>query len=122
MEPDFRFPLDEKAPRGLRWWWFRFCARQVCRIIAVFRGTYQFGGWDGALKKHYSLVDADSSQLIHWILFSVGYSCCPADVMRRCGIFAERKDGSTLEVRDEKPDNPSAISAWIKSISGGEPS
>ena len=65
----------------------RFLARQMA--ISIFNDSathYQFGGWDGFLKKNYVMCDADKFQLMHWILFNAGYSCCKADIMKRCGI------------------------------------
>ena len=48
--------------------------------------TYQFGGFEGPLSKRgYVLIDAPKYELMHWILTVAGYSCCPADVMKRCG-------------------------------------
>lgn len=75
-----------------RSWFHRFCARVVARMIVLSGpsgATYQFGGWDGALKKNYLMVDASKFQLAHWILRQVGYECCVADIMERCGVDGE---------------------------------
>jgi len=70
-----------------RGWIKRLFARRVASmIINTSSETYQFGGWTGALKKAYEMVDADKFQLAHWILREAGYNCCPADVMRRAGV------------------------------------
>lgn len=79
------FPLDRMWPP--KFFFVRFCARiTAAMIINNPAETYQFGGWTGALKKAYELVNADKFQLAHWILREAGYSCCPADVMRRAGV------------------------------------
>lgn len=68
----------------------RFIARLMCQILFKNSAThYQFGGWSGNLKKEYNMCLANKFQLMHWILYSVGYSCCVADVMKRCGIDPE---------------------------------
>lgn len=124
MKPDFRFPIYSYAPRGLLGWWLRFCARQVCRIIAAKGGTYQFGAWINANQyvDEYVMINSDYCQLIHWILVTVGYSCCTADIMERCGHFAEDKQTGLLQIKDEKIKNPDTISKWIETMSSGEPS
>lgn len=65
----------------------RFIARKMAKIIYNSSvDTYQFGGWTGALKKSYELVDADKFQLIHWLLNSVGYECCVDGIREHCGL------------------------------------
>ena len=65
----------------------RFLARQMAiSIFNDYATHYQFGGWSGLLKKEYNTCLADKFQLMHWILFNAGYSCCTADIMKRCGI------------------------------------
>ena len=61
-------------------------------ILKSIGDTYQFGGYTGALKKSYEMVDASKFQLVHWILYVAGYSCCTADIMERCGINPSEKD------------------------------
>jgi hypothetical protein len=63
----------------------RWVARQVAADILNGGGHYQFGGYTGALKKAYEMVDADCHQLAHWILRRVGYVCCCADLMKLTG-------------------------------------
>lgn len=88
--PNFRFEVDRTW--GKRSFLDRFFARMVAKLLWFSKGnTYQFGGWTGAKKLSYKLVDADKFQLMHWILREAGYSCCPADVMERCGVNPEEK-------------------------------
>lgn len=61
---------------------FRWFSRIVAASILNQGGTYQMGGWTGALKLYYELVDADYHQLAHWILRRCGYVCCCADLMK----------------------------------------
>lgn len=64
----------------------RWLARQVaCSILNDESDTYQFGGYTGAKKLSYEMVDAHKEQLAHWILRRVGYKCCPADLMELTG-------------------------------------
>jgi hypothetical protein len=70
---------------------------------------YQFGGFQGNNRHQYLLIDAPVFQLMHWILIQAGYSCCPADVMRRCNVDTDRKpppDG-TLNIFSEMQTGPS---------------
>ena len=84
-----KFKIDDRW--GRRTWLDRFCARHVAKMLHNTQGaTYQFGGYTGALKKSYELVDADVFQLMHWVLRESGYNCCPADVMERCGVDPEK--------------------------------
>ena len=80
-----RFPVDRKwHPIGN--FFERWIARHAAaRILNGDCRTFQFGGWTGALKKSYEMVNADKEQLAHWILRDVGYSCCPADIMKLTG-------------------------------------
>ena len=93
MRINLRFKIykDEKKDHS---WLDRFCARWVARMIHRSQiDYYQFGGWVGAgSKAKYELIDADKYQLMHWILREVGYRCCPADVMERCGVDPEARD------------------------------
>jgi len=83
--PNLKFKIDDRWAK--RSWWQRLCARVTAIMIHNAKGDYyQFGGTQGALKPEYLLINADKYQLMHWILREAGYSCCPADVMRRCGI------------------------------------
>ncbi len=54
-------------------------------ILNSSTNTFQFGGWNGALKLSYELVNAEKEQLAHWILRDAGYLCCPADLMELTG-------------------------------------
>lgn len=82
---DLRFPVDTRwEPR--KSWFARWIARCAAAMILNHPvRTYQFGGWNGALKLSYELVLADKEQLAHWILRAAGYSCCPADLMKLTG-------------------------------------
>jgi len=86
-----RFPLElsgiypdegeaPEPPEPANWFrrWIARCA--AARILNGKALTYQFGGYTGALKKNYELVDAGKEQLAHWVLRDVGYSCCPGDI------------------------------------------
>ena len=100
--PDLRFPVDKRHVWGLSSSVFhRWLARKTAAML-WFRGAryYQFGGYDGALKKNYVLVDAPVFQLMHWILTTAGYDCTMADVMERCGVDPSAKDApeGTLNV------------------------
>lgn len=87
--PNLRFDIDPQW--GKRSWLDRFCARHVANLLFRTRGeTYQFGGWTGALKRSYEMVDASKFQLMHWILREAGYKCCEADIMKRCGVDPEK--------------------------------
>jgi len=121
---NFKFPLLKWQQRHAGWL-TRFYARQVAKKIArSTTSTYQFGGWEGALKKNYVMIDADKYQLVHWILNSVGYCCSTADVMERCGVDSQAKEcvpPFTLtpigEVElDKKPKLPKWHLPWIKSV------
>jgi len=89
--PDLKFKIDSRwEPRS---WLDRFCARHVARMLFRANGaTYQFGGWTGAKKLAYEMVDADKFQLMHWVLRESGYRCCPADVMKRFGVNPEKDE------------------------------
>ena len=93
MKPDLRFPLDRYDMRRRDMgWWNRYCARWTARMLWKSGAmSFQFGGFDGALKKNYFLVNASVFQLMHWILRVAGYDCCPADVMKRCGANPDSK-------------------------------
>ena len=109
--PDFRFKkerCDAVNPFSLfgitcidRW-----CVRMVC--LMIWRSgakSFQFGGYDGALKKNYYMVDADRFQLMHWILRVAGYDCSSADVVERCGVdisIHEEKIEGCMTVIEEK--------------------
>jgi hypothetical protein len=68
----------------------RYIARKMAWYIFKDGAThYQFLGWSGSLKKEYNMCLADKYQLMHWILFNVGYDCCITDIMERCGISYE---------------------------------
>ena len=65
----------------------RWAARRMCNLIFRAPGeTYQFGGYTGALKLSYEMVDASKFQLMHWILSVVGIRCCVYDVMESYGV------------------------------------
>jgi len=65
----------------------RFMARHMAKsIFNDLPSHYQFGGWNGLLKKEYVMCLASKYQLMHWILFNAGYSCSVVDIMERCGI------------------------------------
>lgn len=92
MKPNFVFPVEVRALKGLRGYLQRYHARKTALMIAENNvRTYQFGGYQGALKKSYMLIDADKYQLIHWILTAAGYYCTSAQVMERCGVDPESK-------------------------------
>jgi hypothetical protein len=96
MKPNFKFKIDKRPfvhSEGFKTNFIRrFIARLMCQIIYKDPSThYQFGGWSGSLKKEYNTCLANKFQLMHWILYSVGYSCCVADIMERCGIDQEDK-------------------------------
>ena len=102
---NFVFPIEVRAPGGWKGYLQRYYARKTARMIADRPArTYQFGGYQGALKKSYMLIDADKYQLIHWILTAAGYYCTPAQVMKRCGVDPEAKSTpeGTLEVQQER--------------------
>ena len=89
---DLRFPIegrDRKSSLAAQFkgtWWQRLVARHVAAdILTNDTGTYQFGGYTGALRLKYELVDADRHQLAHWVLRRVGYLCCCADLMKLTG-------------------------------------
>lgn len=105
MKPDFVFPVEVRSSGGLKGYLQRYHARKTARMLADNSArTYQFGGYQGALKKSYMLIDADKYQLIHWILTAAGYYCTPAQVMERCGVDPEAKSApeGTLEVQQER--------------------
>lgn len=89
---NFKFEIDKHW--SYRSWLDRFCVRHVCKMIAKSQAkTYQFGGYTGAKKLAYELINAEKYQLMHWILREAGYNCCPADVMERCGVdYIDKKD------------------------------
>jgi hypothetical protein len=88
---NFKFEIDKRWHK--RTWIDRLCARWVAKMIYKTKSeTYQFGGWTGAKKLAWELVDADKFQVIHWILREAGYNCCPADIMERCGIDPEKRN------------------------------
>lgn len=88
--PNFKFEIDEMW--GKRIFLERFFARMVAKILWFSKGnTYQFGGWTGAKKLSYELVDADKFQLMHWILREAGYLCSVANIMERCNINPEER-------------------------------
>ena len=101
--PDFRFKLDLYGGKGDVFnpysalgitWLDRWCARVVCQLIwRSGAKSFQFGGYTG-IHGSYQLVMADRFQLMHWILRTAGYDCCPADVSRRCGLEPEEKSGA----------------------------
>jgi len=95
---NLKFKIDKRWPK--RSWFDRFCARHVCKMIVKenFK-SYQFGGYTGAKKLSYELVNAECFQLMHWVLREAGYSCCAADVMERCGIDYEKKEKIDEEQR-----------------------
>ncbi len=88
---DLRFALDRWEPR--KSWFTRWIARHAAAMILnASSRTYQFGGWNGALKLAYEMVNADKEQLAHWILRTAGYSCCPADLMKLTGHDQESRN------------------------------
>ena len=93
---NFKFEVDKMWAK--RSWLDRFCARQVCKMIFKSGAkTYQFGGWNGAKKLSYELINAEKFQLMHWILREAGYSCCAADVMERCGIDYMKREKEKID-------------------------
>ena len=96
MRPRFKYPIDSQWPMSVRSTIItRLAARITARMIYHSMGeTYQFGGYTGILMEKYEMVDADKFQLIHWILREAGYSCCPADLMKECGIDPDGRRAS----------------------------
>jgi hypothetical protein len=97
--PDFQFKLETRdavnpfSLFGITWL-DRWCARAICMMIwRSGKKSFQFGGYDGALKKNYYMVMADRFQLMHWILRVAGYDCCAADIAERCGLSGSDKAG-----------------------------
>ena len=89
--PDLKFKIDQMW--GKRSWLDRLFARRTATMILNAPGsTYQFGGYTGAKRLAYEMVDADKFQMMHWILREAGYECCPADVMKRCGVDPDKRD------------------------------
>ena len=87
----FRFDVDKRWIK--RSWLDRFCARHVAKMILKSDGeTYQFGGWTGAKRLSYELVNADKFQLMHWILCEAGYNCNAAMVAERAGVNIDERD------------------------------
>lgn len=74
--------------------YIRWVARKACKMIYKNKSThYQFAGWNGTLKKEYVMCNASKFQIMHWLLHIAGYSCCVADIMRRCNIGTEMDEG-----------------------------
>ena len=99
---DLRFPVDTRwePPKS---WFTRWIARRAAAMILNHPGrTYQFSGWNGALKLSYEMVDADKEQLAHWILRTAGYSCCPADLMELTGHDHEARNTNDQVERPQK--------------------
>lgn len=95
MKPNFRFKIIKKkqflSDGHSKYKRSSFLKRFIARKMALIlfengADTYQFGGCTGTLKKSYELVNADKFQLIHWILRSVGYDCCSANIEERCNV------------------------------------
>ena len=87
---NFRFEIDEWGDG--RSWFDRLCARHVAKMILnAYGDTYQFGGWTGAKRENYEMVNADKFQLMHWILREAGYQCNTAQVMARAGVDPEKR-------------------------------
>ena len=102
-EPDLCFSLDKRGQTTSTGWWTRYCARRTARMLWKSGSvTFQFGGYHGAFKKNYVLVDASVFQLMHWILRQSGYDCCPADVMRRCGANRKPAPDGVLDIFSEQ--------------------
>lgn len=83
--PDFNFNKKWKTTS----WLNRFCARHTARVI--YRTNVdccQVDGWS-ELKREYEMINTNKFQLIHWILREVGYDCCPAEIMEKCGVDPE---------------------------------
>ncbi len=75
-----------------KWNWLqRWIARKTAaRILNDESAGYQFGGPIGAkCPDSYEMVVARKEQLAHWILRTVGYNCCPADLMELTGYGSE---------------------------------
>jgi len=81
-------PTDEEAKqlkatagtwlkRLLMRWHARHAAAMILNSIS---STYQFGSYVGDANQQYIHVDADKTQLAHWILMEAGYECCPDDL------------------------------------------
>ena len=105
MSLNFKFPIDPRWSK--RNWLDRWCARQTC--LMLWRSgclSYQFGGFEG---DDYRIIMAPVFQLMHWILRQAGYDCCPADVMKRCGVDTDRKPPpeGTLDIFSEMQTKPS---------------
>ena len=87
---NFKFDIDWRWPK--RSWFDRFCARHVAKMILNADGdTYQFGGWTGAKRENYEMINADKFQLMHWILRESGYQCNTAQVMYRVGVDPDKR-------------------------------
>ena len=91
MAHQLKFPLDKMWPSQSNFFERWIARRAAARILNSSARTYQFGGWTGAKKLAYELVDADKEQIAHWLLREVGYSCCPADIMKLTGHDPECK-------------------------------
>lgn len=92
VTPDLRFPIDRESIWSGASMFHRWLARKTAAML-WFRGasSYQFGGYDGALKRNYVLINAPVFQVMHWILRTAGYDCSPAMVMLRCGVDPSTK-------------------------------
>jgi hypothetical protein len=117
----FELPLAPDARKGLRGRLERWHARRVAASIADSPvRTFQVGGFDGALRKNYLLVDADKYQFIHWVLFAAGYECTTAKVMERCGADPDAKSppegvlSASGEGRAEDEDPWKAKYRWMR--------
>ena len=85
------FPLDKRPiisniPSIIIRWMARFICARLLNGLCVY---HQFGGYTGSLKKEYAMVDAETEQIVHWLLRDVGYSCSVADILEITGKYEE---------------------------------
>lgn len=85
MPSQLRFQIEPHWPNKSTMFERWIARRAASRILNGDARTYQFGGFTGALKLSYELVNADKEQIAHWLLRDVGYNCCTADIMELTG-------------------------------------
>ncbi len=90
-EKHLRFPIDAMWPTKSTWLDKLIARMAAARILNGSSRTYQFGGYTGAKKLAYEMVDAEKEQLAHWLLRDCGYNCCVVDIMKVMGRDPDAK-------------------------------